>query len=172
MRSFSFLCFSVILVLLQAFPLSAKDKKEMVDSLYTRLSEDSFRIEVNRASTASVPNTMRFNPTGFIEKNDSLVKGQLPFYGKAYSAPYGGQDGIFFDDKVREIELKKKKGRVEMRLEVAGKSDQYRFLISFFVGGNVQIQMNSNQREASTYSGTYVFFYYCPLKHKELGPTR
>lgn len=159
MKGRGFLGFWVVLMfVMNCFVLVAQDEKAQMDSLFERLRANEWRIDVDRVSSASAPNTERFNPRGFMEMNDSIVKGDLPFFGKAYNVPYGDKDGVMFDGKAEGVKLEQKKKSVNMRFEVNGKGDRYRFYITFFAGGQVQIQMNSNQREAATYSGSYSFF--------------
>lgn len=135
-----------------------KEKENVLDSLYNRAKSEAYRIEVTRVMSASVPNTDRFNPSGFIVVDDSLVQTQLPFFGKAYSSRYGEDAGIDIDGTAENIKIERKKKQVDIRFDIRNKNERYQFFIQLFPGGNASMRLNSNQREAISYYGTYKFF--------------
>lgn len=149
----------IIVMMLSVFAgVSGKDKAAVVDSLFRRVQAEGYRVDVDRVTTASVPNTDRFTPRGFVEVNDTVAKGQLPFFGKAYSLPYGDTSGINFDGKAEGYTVARKKKEVEVRFTVRNKNESYQFFIQLYPGGKAFVRMNSNQRESVSYSGDYVFF--------------
>ncbi|MEG1586513.1 MAG: DUF4251 domain-containing protein [Bacteroidales bacterium] len=135
-----------------------KDKAAELDSIFQRVKTEDVRIEIDRVISASVPNTTRFNPRGFLEIADSTAKGKLPFFGKAYSVPYGDANGVEFDGKMSRKLVEKKKKAIELRFDIQAKNENYQFFVQLFPGGNTSVRLNSNQRESISYDGDYTFF--------------
>ncbi|MEG2181250.1 MAG: DUF4251 domain-containing protein [Bacteroidales bacterium] len=140
------------------FSVFGKEKGDLLDSLYNQAKSEAYRIEVTRVMSASVPNTDRFNPSGFMEVNDSLVQARLPFFGKAYSSRYGEDAGINIEGTAENMKIERKKKQVDIRFDIRDKNERYQVFIQLFPGGNASVRLNSNQREAISYYGTYKFF--------------
>ena len=87
--------------------------------------------------------------------NDSAFA-YLPFYGVAYSAPYGGgEGGIKFSAPMKDytIQSNKRSNGWEIRFKVSAKDNDYDFFISIFNNGSAMITVNSFNREAITFTG-------------------
>lgn len=149
--------FAILFMLFAIAPLFGQSKEVGLDSLYQRLQNENYRIDINRVMSATIPNTERFNPSGFVEVKDSVGKGELPFFGKAYQIGYGDRSGISFDGPIEKMKIEKKKKRVEVRFDVKSGAENYRLFIQFYPGGNASIRLTSNQREGSSYEGSYKF---------------
>lgn len=98
------------------------------------------------------------NNRGELIMMDSVVTGHLPFFGRAYSLPYGEGGGIEFDKtrvKERSIKVvnKRKKQYVEYTFDAQSKNDMFTFYIEVYSNGNCVIKVNSNNRAAISYSG-------------------
>lgn len=88
-------------------------------------------------------------------KNDSAFA-YLPFFGVAYSAPYGGgEGGIKFAEPMKEYSLfsNKKSDGWEIRFKVKAKEDYYEFFMSVFNNGSAMITVNSINRQGITFTG-------------------
>ena len=100
----------------------------------------------------------RFNPRGKFVITDSVAKGTLPFFGRAYSLPYGEGGGIEFDgvmkDQSLKIEHKKKRKILIYRFSITAKNDTYQISMEISGGGNCSVNLNSNNRAQISYSGT------------------
>lgn len=123
---------------------------ELVNSLH-------FEIKIDRVYPQNGMDVSRFNPEGVISITDSTAKGHLPYFGRAYSLPYGGDSGIEFDNKIKnsEIEIKERRKRktILYRFEVPAKNDLYRFILTISPNGTTRVEMNSNNRTPISYSG-------------------
>ena len=77
------------------------------------IESNHFQFELNRVHPQGGQDLSRFNPRGKFVITDSVAKGTLPFFGRAYSLPYGEGGGIEFDgvmkDQSLKIEHKKKR---------------------------------------------------------------
>ena len=99
----------------------------------------------------------RFNPRGKITVKDSVAEGHLPFFGRAYSLPYGEGGGIEFDAPMKnpqvKTEKKKKKQSVTFSFSVPGKGDTYQITIETMGGDGCSVFLVSNNRTQISYSG-------------------
>ena len=61
-----------------------------------------FQIDIDRAYPQSGFDVSLFRPQGKIIVTDSIAKGNLPYFGRAYSLPYGEGGSIEFEGKIKE----------------------------------------------------------------------
>ena len=108
-----FLCLASLM-----FTARAQENRKAKDSGFEKsiaLAESNrFLIEVNRAFPLGGKSVDLFSNRGRITVTDSIAKGFLPFFGRAYSSLPGEDGGISFDGKMEKRELKvkeKKKGK-------------------------------------------------------------
>ena len=88
----------LVLVLLAGFPTlsaqSKKEKKEQKKEAVTKLiASENYKIDARTALPMrgrSIPLT---SPYSLEIRNDSVIS-YLPYFGRAYSIPYGGGDGL------------------------------------------------------------------------------
>ncbi|MCT4587722.1 MAG: DUF4251 domain-containing protein [Carboxylicivirga sp.] len=93
---------------------------------------------------------------GFIKIMGSETEGDMPFFGRAYSASYGGDGGIKYDKTSIEnekIEVNEKKMRISYSFEAKGKNDTYRINMEITYGGNASVSVTSNNRAHISYNG-------------------
>ena len=88
---------------------------------------------------------------------DSVAEGNLPFFGRAYSLPYGEGGGIEFDAPMKNPQVKmlkkKKKQSVMFSFSVPGKGDTYQITIEMMGGDGCSVFLVSNNRTQISYSG-------------------
>ena len=95
--------FMLLLALLVGIPtLSAQQsKKEKKEPVMKLIESENYKIDVNTAMPMrgrSIPLTSSYSLT---IRNDSVIS-YLPYYGRAYSIPYGGGDGLNFKAILKE----------------------------------------------------------------------
>lgn len=143
-----------------------RQTEEAFQAMRSLIESKAFQIEINRVFPTSGKDVSRFNPQGEIIINDTIAKGHLPFFGRAYSLPYGDSGGIEFDNKIKEEKIKiiekKRKKSIIYTFTVIGKNDQYQFTIEAVGGNHCSVSLNSNNRTQISYSGTIG-----PLEKKE-----
>ena len=122
------------------------------------IESNHFQFELNRVYPQGGQDLSRFNPRGKFVITDSVAKGTLPFFGRAYSLPYGEGGGIEFDgvmkDQSLKIEHKKKRKILIYRSSITAKNDTYQISMEISGGGNCSVNLNSNNRAQISYSGT------------------
>jgi len=150
---------SVFLILfLGTFTLSAQSKqsrkKEKEKAVKELVDSGNYKIDVSMAYPQrgrSVPLTSFYS----LEiRNDSVIS-HLPFYGRAYSIPYGGGNGLSFKAPVEEYDISKnmKKKKYEVKLKTKTSEDTFQFNIDIFFDGSSNINVNMQNRESIHFSG-------------------
>ena len=140
--------FMLLLALLVGIPTlsaqqSKKEKKEQKKEAVMKLIEsENYKIDVNTAMPMrgrSIPLTSSYSLT---IRNDSVIS-YLPYYGRAYSIPYGGGDGLNFKAILKEYNVEMdKKGNAVIKFVARNPEDRYEFRAKVFPNGSASIDVN------------------------------
>lgn len=93
---------------------------------------------------------------GFIKIMDSETVGDLPFFGRGYTIPYGGDGGIKFEMtniENEKVEINESKMRILYSFEAKSKDDVYRINMDIGYGGGTSVSVTSNNRSFISYNG-------------------
>jgi hypothetical protein len=88
---------------------------------------------------------------------DSLqITAFLPYYGRAYSVPYGGSGGVKFDLKAESIDKKwnERKKLFTLATEVADSEDSYSIYLTCGLDGFADLKIHFRNRRWISYNGT------------------
>jgi hypothetical protein len=78
----------------------------------------------------------------------------LPYFGRAYSAPYGGDGGINLTTIMDSYKVVSKKGKsFSIDFTAKGANDIYRFSIEVWANARASIHVTCNNRQAISYLG-------------------
>ena len=89
-------------------------------------------------------------------RNDSLIS-YLPYFGRAYSVPYGGGKGLNFTERIGSYkEFQEKSGKRHIEIGLKNEEDTYLYTIVVFDNGKSSIDVQSRQRERISFSGDMV----------------
>lgn len=142
---------------LSAFGVTKKDneaKQREQAAVKANLDNRDYVIEVSQAlpsSGRSVPLTSRYSLT---VKSDSL-RCYLPYFGRAYSIPYGGGEGLIFDSIIRDYSVTQGKRDVtKISFTTRTDEDTYQFFIDVFANGSSSIKVQPNNKQAISFIGT------------------
>lgn len=138
-------------------PLSAqsrkKKKEQKKEAVVRSIRSGHYKIDVQTAlpmSGPSVPLSARFS----LEIRNDSVFSDLPYFGRAYSIPYGGGDGLQFSAPVQDYTVEiDKKGTAEIRFMVRNSEDQYEFSTKIYSNGSTSIQVNMQRRQSINFHG-------------------
>lgn len=87
-------------------------------------------------------------------KNDSVLS-HLPFYGRAFSVPYGGGEGLHFQAPLTDyVVTYKPKGAAQIKFNARTDEDLFKFTVDVYPGGAANISVVMQQRESINYSGS------------------
>lgn len=88
---------------------------------------------------------------------DSLqIKAYLPYFGRAYHVPYGGNGGVRFDLKAEEIkkEWNERKKLFQIHTKLADSHDSYDVYLTAGLNGFADLKINFINRSWISFNGT------------------
>lgn len=138
-------------------PLFAQNKKEPKEKRIAAVKEQvesrNYKIDVNRAIPMGAPSIALTYSYNLKIKNDSVYS-YLPYYGRAYSIPYGGGKGLNFDAPLKNYEMKKgRKGIMTIRFDTQNSEDHFKFIINIYENGSANIDVNMQNRQSISFYG-------------------
>lgn len=136
------------------FAQSKQERKEQKEKEIKEIvASGRFKIDVNRAvpmAGRSIPLTSSYS---LAIQGDSILS-YLPYFGRAYSAPYGGGGGLTFQEVATELEqASKKKDRSEIKFRVKTQDDVYTFRVEVFPNGSATIHVTPVNKQSITFYG-------------------
>lgn len=138
------------------FAQKANKKEEKEQQIKELIENVNYTIEVNRAIPMS-GRPVNLTSSYSLKLHGDSVFSHLPYYGRAYSVPYGGGDGLRFDEIVTDYSLSyNKKGTAEISFRAKTSEDNYTFNIQVFSNGSTTINVTPVNRQAITYHGDLV----------------
>lgn len=88
-------------------------------------------------------------------KGDTLVS-YLPYYGRAYSVPYGGGKGLNFEAIITGWRhTQPKAGEHIIQMEVPNEEDTYYYLVTLYESGKAFIDVSCRNREHISFTGDF-----------------
>lgn len=145
-----------IIALLFTFSCSSvKTTPENKNELTRKIQVKDYTVIANYA------NPMRGKPIYLTSEYDLRIKNDsafafLPYFGVAYSAPYGGSEGgIKFAEPVKEYSVKsnKKSDGWDIHFEIKARENDYEIYLNIFNNGSSMFTVNSFNRDAITFNG-------------------
>lgn len=86
-------------------------------------------------------------------RNDSVFS-YLPYYGRAYSVPYGGGSGLIFNAPLKEYTMDlDKKGNAVIKFSARSPEDFFEFSAKVFSNGTASIDVIMQNRQSISYRG-------------------
>lgn len=149
--------FSLLLITAMSMPtLSAqtkKEKKELKKQAVEKLvTSGKYKINVNRALPARGRSVTLTSPYSVEIRNDSVIS-YLPYYGRAYSIPYGGGEGLNFKAPLTDYKLWDKKETAKIKFSARSEEDKFDFNIDVFSNGSSTIFVNMQNRQSISFQG-------------------
>jgi len=90
-------------------------------------------------------NFFRFSP--------ELIVSEMPFFGRAFSVPYGGAGGLKFEGKPEVYTIEKGKKFYFVNAKVKSKGDYFTVNLSISFDGGATMSISSNNRSPISYYG-------------------
>lgn len=154
------ICFFILLLSIGAGMVCAQSKKERRKQKELRVKEliesENYKIDV----TTAYPRRGRMVPLTSLYslemRNDSVFS-QLPYFGRAYSIPYGGGSGLMFKAPIEKYQMiYNKRGVAKAELTARSKEDKIKFYFTIYPDGSSNIDATMQQRESIRFSGELV----------------
>ena len=134
----------------------AARKAEQVQKVTAALNARKYIIDITRMIPSKGP-AKTVSSYSIEVRNDSLIS-YLPYFGRAYSVPYGGGNGLNFSAPITNYkESIKKNGMREIEISVTNSEDTYLYRLGVFDNGSSSLDVQSRHREQISYTGDMVF---------------
>lgn len=129
------------------------EDQQKAQQVQQKLDSKDFTIDVNymlpmRGSSEAI------NGSYSLSVKDNTVKSYLPYRGQATNIPYGGGDGLNFEDEIKEYKdsgLKKGSRTIQFKVEHDG--DLLEYKITVFENGQADIFVASRNRDNISFRG-------------------
>ena len=145
-----------IVLLLAGQSLYAQSKKEKREQKANEVKEliDSkrFTIDVNRAIPMGGRSLNLTSPYSLEMRGDSVIS-YLPYFGRAYSAPYGGGDRLRFEESITDYQCSFKKGTAQIQFRTRSDDDTFAFSVQVFSNGSATINVTPVNKQNITFYG-------------------
>jgi len=135
--------------------LSRKENKAAdFEKIATLIESGNFQFTVRNASPAG-GRTIQITSEYTLEAREGEFEAHLPYFGRAYSASYGGDGGIEFKGKPQDFQLTRneRKGTILVSLKIDGANDQYQLRLEVGASGYGNLQVSSTKRQNISYYG-------------------
>ncbi len=86
---------------------------------------------------------------------DGVYKADLPYFGRAYQASFGGDGGIEFDGEPGELDITRneKKRTITVSFQIDGNNDHYKVSLTTGYSGYGNLHINCRNKQAISYYG-------------------
>lgn len=117
------------------------------------LGEKVYKMDFNRAYPTSAP-PFSLNYPYFVSVIRDRVESFLPYFGRAYSIPYGGGEGLHFDAPISNYKVVTgKKDKKIVTFDARTAEDNYQFRIEIYPTGETNLSVGASQRQSMSFSG-------------------
>lgn len=158
MKTRKYFWITCLVVCLGAVTLSAQNsrknkKKEKEEAVRELIQSDNYKVDVSMAYPLRGRSIVLTSPYSLEVRNDSVLS-WLPFYGRAYSIPYGGGEGLTFKAPIDEYDVSyHKKGRIQVKMRAKTQEDTFDFMLNVSLSGSADVNVTMRNRESISYSG-------------------
>lgn len=140
--------------------LSAQTKQEITEQkekeIKERVESGHFIVSVDRALPMRGRSVHLTTLYSLELKGDSVIS-YLPYFGRAYTAPYGGGNSMDFAERVTGYHLSyTKKGAAVIEFKAKTQDDRFAFRLLIYPDGSTTIQVIPVNRQSITYYGKVV----------------
>ncbi|OMQ11792.1 DUF4251 domain-containing protein [[Flexibacter] sp. ATCC 35103] len=133
--------------------LKAEKDLQQQKEIETLIDSKKFDFEAQKANPQGGRLIFLDYNTYFLKFNTEKTTCDLPFFGRGFNVPYGGDGGIKFEGTPENIKIEKNKKNYIIRATVRGKDDSYDLMLSVFFNGGATLSVNSNNRGPISYDG-------------------
>lgn len=157
-RIFTCLLAIILGITLQLNAQSKKQKKEETQKAIRELIEaQKIKVEVDIAYPMR-GNSRNLTSNYSVEIRNDSVFSYLPYFGIAYSVPYGGGKGLIFNERITDYKLTfDKKGTAKIRFKTRTEEDSFIYLISIYISGSASINVTPTNRQSISFRGEFIF---------------
>ena len=156
MKAIGIVLMMVLLIGSTCFAQDSKKERKAKEQLeMARLIESGRFRFVARSASSDLGYFNQLTPYYDLVVDSLHLKAHLPYFGRAYSVPYGGSGGVKFDlktDKIIKTWNEKKKLFV-LQTEVSDSEDSYSLMLTAGLSGFADLTINFRNRRWISYNG-------------------
>lgn len=117
------------------------------------LTERLYKVDFDRAYPMSAP-TLPLNYPYFVSVIGNRVESFLPYFGRAFTIPYGGGEGLRFEAPISDYrERVRKNGSREISFRARTNEDRYDFTLTVFPLGQCDLNISPGLKQPISFSG-------------------
>ena len=133
--------------------LTKEEKVANETALREVIENRTFIIDVDRMTPMSGSSRSLTSNYSLQIKKDN-VKSYLPYFGRAYSAPYGGGNVLVFDSTTADYKSSyDDRGKATIEFNTRTENEQLTYNIEIFPNGSTTITVRSNNRQSISFRG-------------------
>lgn len=130
----------------------AMTQKKMSEGLAQR----HYTIDIDRAHPQGPVGVITLTSPYSVTVSGDTLKSDLPFFGRAYSVPYGGGKGLRFTAPITYYEeADNRRGEHIVYIDATDTEDSYRYIITLLVGGSASVSVQPRQRSHIEFTGQF-----------------
>ncbi len=158
MKIFRFALFTGMILLIGSIqPIAAQSKQEKKDQKEKEVKEllesGFYTIDVVRALPVT-GSPVNLTSSYTLEMRGDSVISHLPYFGRAYSIPYGGGDGLQFTQTVSDKSITfDDKGTADIKFEARTDEDNFTYNVKVFSNGSATIFVQPTNRQSINFHG-------------------
>jgi hypothetical protein len=133
--------------------LKAERELQKQKDIETLIDSKKFDFEAQKATPQGGRFIILDYSTYFLKFSPDKITCDLPFFGRGFNIPYGGDGGIKFEGTPENMRIDKKNKNYDLRVTVRGENDIYDLRLTIFFNGNATLFINSNNRASISYDG-------------------
>ena len=136
------------------FQFSCSSSKTTVkESTKQQIENGNFKISVDYMIPAQGASRSLTSPYSIAIQGDTLIS-YLPYFGRAYSIPYGGGKGLNYTAPLFDYSLSfNSKGTANISLRARSEEDVFLYNIEIFNNWKATIRVTSNNRQEISFYG-------------------
>lgn len=147
-----FIC--VALTFLSSCKSNTLDKEILRAKIERQVAEKNFSTTYDMAIPLGGKSISLSGSSYFLNISNDSLKVYLPYFGRAYIAPYDMKGGGFdFTSTQFEYEATRKKSGWNIKIETDDTSPQTRFFIDIMDNGKIILNASDNNRQSITFYG-------------------
>lgn len=135
--------------------ISKQEKKEAEFEKFAQLIESgSYQFRIRSASPTG-GKTIQISSEYIMEAREGIYEAHLPYFGRAYSASYGGDGGIDFkgDPENQKLARNEKKSTISLSFDMKADNDLFNIRLEIGSSGYGNLVIVSQKRQSISYYG-------------------
>ena len=120
------------------------------------LADRHFQVDVDKAYPQYGKAMIHLSDSYCVKVYGDTIDSYLPFFGRAYSVPYGGGKGLIFKGLIKNYNDEVDgKGAHTVSMEVRGEEDIYLYVVFIDKYGGARVSVQPRERSHISFSGDF-----------------